>query len=389
MSNVNQLEFNQAAAIINELQEQVTGKKSIAPVNTSEFISVATSLAQAGYDPILASLTQMITRTIFSIRPYSRRFSGLQVTNQQYGAITRKIQLADKPFEDDQRFELVDGQAIDHYKVNKPNALQTNFYGANTYQKSYTIFRDQLDNAFTGPDQFSEFITMITTNASDMVEQAHEDTARATIANFIGGKVAADNGVIHLLTEYNELTGLSLDAQSVYQPENFKPFMEWVYSRIEALSQKMTERSSLFQIEIDDKPINRHTPQRDQRIYLYAPAKAQIEARVLANTYHDNYIKYADTEAVNFWQNILDPEKINVTPSYINNKGEIITGSETTVDKVFGIMFDRDTMGYTVVNQWSGTTPLNVSGGYWNTFLHFTEKYWVDYTEKGIILLLD
>ena len=387
--SVNTMEFNQLATVLNEISQQVTGRAALAPANTSEFVSVAQKTLQAGYDPVLQSINQMVTRTIFSVRPYERRFRGLQVDNQRFGAITRKLVVADKPFENDARFELIDGEAIDHYEVNKPNVLQVNFYGSNVYEKSYTIFRDQLDNAFTGPEQFGEFLSMVTQNASDMVEQAHETTARATIGNFIAGKISANNGVIHLLTEYNELTGLSLDAQTVYQPENFKPFMEWVYSKVEEISQKMTERSALYQIEIDDKPINRHTPQRDQRVYLYAPAKAQIDARVLADTYHDNYLKYADTEAVNFWQDILTPDSISITPTYLNTDGSLIVGDNVEQANIFGIIFDRDAMGYTVMNQWSATTPLNAKGGYWNNFLHFTERYWNDFTEKGVILLLD
>ena len=387
--SVNTMDFNQLSTVLNELQEQVTGRKEIAPVNTSEFVSVANTVLNAGYDPVLNAITQMVTKTIFSIRPYSRKFAGLQVDNQRWGAITRKINIADKPFQDDQRFDLIDGQAIDHYKTNLPNILQTNFYGANVYEKQYTIFRDQLDNAFTGPDQFGEFLSMITQNASDMVEQAHESTARATIGNFIAGKITADNGVIHLLTEYNALTGLSLDAQTVYQPDNFKPFMEWVYSKVEEISQRMTERSSIYQINVDDKPVMRHTPQRDQRVYLFAPAMAQISARVLADTYHDNYLKYAETESVNYWQDILSPDSISITPTYLKADGSLDIGDNVEQANIFGVIFDRDAMGYTVMNQWTGTTPLNVAGGYWNTYLHFTERYWNDFTEKGVILLLD
>lgn len=387
--SVNTMEFNQLSVVLNDLNEQVTGRKQLAPTNTQEFVSVATSVLNAGYDPVINAISQMVTRTIFSIRPYSRRFAGLQVDNQRWGAITRKINIADKPFEKDARFELVDGQAIDHYVVNKPNILQTNFYGSNVYEKSYTIFRDQLDNAFTGPDQFGEFISMVTQNASDMVEQSHETTARATINNFIAGKISADNGVIHLLTEYNEKTGLSLSAQDVYKPENFPAFIKWVYGRIEELSQRMTERSELYQINVTDKPVMRHTPQRDQRVYMYAPAMAEITARVLADTYHDNFLKLAETESVNFWQSILTPDSINISPTYLKPDGKLEDGEAVEQGNIFGVIFDRDAMGYTVMNQWAGTTPLNAKGGYWNTFLHFTERYWNDFTEKGIVLLLD
>lgn len=388
--SVNTMDFNQVSTVLNDIYEQASGQKGLAPTTPNEWVSIAQKTLAVGYDPVLNAITQVIGRTIFSNRPYSRRFAGLQVDEQIWGAITRKINIADKPFEDDARFDLVDGQAIDHYVVNKPNILQTNFYGSNIFEKSYTIFKDQLDNAFQNPGQFGEFISMLTQNASDMVEKAHEELARGCIANFIGGKVVGDSeSVIHLLSEYNELTGLSLTSQTVYQPSNFKPFMQWVYSRIEELSSRMTERSNLYQVEVEGYPVMRHTPRRDQRVYLYAPAKAQIDAMVLADTYHDNYLSMTMTESVNFWQSIDDPAKISVTPTYLGSDGALVDGASTEVDNVLGVIFDRDAMGYTVMGQWTGVTPLNAKGGYWNTFLHFTDRYWNDFTEKGIVLLLD
>ena len=78
-----------------------------------------------------------------------------------------------------------------------------------------------------------------------------------------------------------------------------------------------------------------------------------------------------------------------MTPSYIDNTGKVVTGSAAVIDDLFGVIFDDDTLGYTVVNQWSAMTPLNAKGGYWNMFLHYTDRYWTDYTEKGVVLLLD
>ena len=134
----------------------------------------------------------------------------------------------------------------------------------------------------------------------------------------------------------------------------------------------------------------RHTPLQDQRVYLFAPLMRMITSRVLTDTYHDNFLNLAETESVNFWQSIITPDSIDVTPTYLNTDGTLITpGSATQQGDIVGVIFDRDALGYTVMNEWSGVTPLNAKGGYWNTFLHFTERYWNDFTEKGIVLLLD
>lgn len=387
----NDLSFNQLSTVLNSIVAQATGKNPLAITNTSEFISVAQTALKTGYDPLLQSISQVLSRTIFSTRPYYRKFGGIQVDNQKWGNITRKLNISDKDWENDVRFELVDGESVDMYKVNKPNILQTNFYGANVYERSYTIFKDQLDCAFSGPDEFARFLSMVTGNCTDMIEQAHENLARATVANYIGGKVKGDaDSCIHLLTEYNALTGLALTKENVYQPANYKPFIDWVYSRIATLTELMTERSQLFHTNITGKTINRHTPLQRQRVYLYAPARFNIESMSLANTYNYNFLKMAYNETVNYWQSIQSPSKINVKPSYLQADGTITTPEVALEqDGIFGVIFDEEALGYTVMNQWSATTPFNAKGGYSNVFFHFTDRFWNDFTENGLVLLLD
>lgn len=390
------MNFEQAATLLNAVNEQVTGRASITPTDTSGFVSLATTTLNAGYDKVLGAISQIVGRTIFSIRPYTRKFAGLQVDNQKFGAITRKLNIADKDFEDDKSFDLVDGQSVDPWKVNKPNILQMNMYGANIYCKSYTILKDQLDAAFTGPEQLGEFFSMVTSNASDMIEQAHESLARATVANLIGGTIqtlaggyAGAETVVHLLSEYNTLSGSSLSATDVYKPANFKPFMQFVYSRVATISAMMSERTGLYQTTISDKPIMRHTPANRQRVYLYAPARYQFEMMAIADTFHDNYLRMADTESVNFWQAAKTPDTINVTPSIINSDGAVKVANAISQAKVFGIIMDDEACGYTVVNQWTGQTSMNPRAGYATIYHHFTDKYWTDYTEKKCVLLLD
>ena len=387
--SVNTMSFEDSSAILNNIRQQVTGEASIAPVNTAEFVSVGTTLVQSAPEPVLNSIMQMVTKTIFSIRPYTRKFGGIKVDSEMWGSIVRKLAVVDKPFEENKEFDLVDGQAIDHYIVNKPEILELKYYGAETHAKSYTIFKDQLNSAFTGVSEFNSFLSMVVQNVSDMIEQCFESIARMIIANYVGGKKVANNGVIHLLTEYNDETGLSLTNVTVFAPANFGDFMKWVYARIATLTSLMTERSTEFQINVTGKPITRHTPFEYQKVYLYAKLLNDMNARVLADTFHYDFIEYADVEAVNYWQSIETPMAIDVTPNYLDADGSIKTGAEQNITNLVGVIFDREALGYTVMNEWTATTPLNASGGYWNTFYHFLLKWWVSYDEKGLILLLD
>lgn len=387
--SVNNMNFEQAATLLNAVHSQVTGKTQIAPADVSEFISVAQKTLKMGYDPVLNAISQVVGRTIFSVRPYSAKFGGIQADAQKWGAITRKLVLADKPLEDNQAFNLVDGQSVDMYEVNKPHALQVNFYGAIEYSKSFTIFRSQLDNAFKGPDEFGRFMAMVTQNALDMIEQTKETCARLTLDNFIAGKIAAGNGVIHLLTEYNTEVGGSYTATTIKEAANWKEFVKWVYARIATLTALMTERSEEYQIKVTGYDINRHTPYEDQKVYLFADILNAIDARVLADTYNYKFIEYADVEPVGFWQSIETRDQIQITPTYLQADGTLITGSAVTQSNIMGVIFDDEALGYTTFNEFSGVTPMNVRGEYWNQYFNYVIRYWNDFTEKGLVLLLD
>lgn len=401
----NELSFNQVATILQAIQNQATGVAAAAPVDTASFVASAQTVLKTGYEQVYRAISTVLGRTIFSIRPYNRKFRGMEFSESAFKLHTRKIQIGDSDFEDndtadypvffddDENPASGDGKSVDQQTIKKSPILQTNFYGINTYQNHYTLYDADtvLDVAFSNPEEMARFIQMIVTNMANMFEQSRETLARATIANLMGGIIDINDSsrIVHLLTEYNNLTGLSLTAQTVYQPANFAPFMRWAFSRIAAISALMTERSELYQQVVNNVHIMRHTPYEDQRVYLYAPAQFQIEMQVLADTYHDNYLKLADNETVNFWQAIRTPDSISVTPSYIGANGEVQTGDAVNQSGIFGIICDREAAGYTVLKSTIKPSPYNARSDYQNFWLKDYQKSFVDHTEKSVILLLD
>ena len=389
----NELSINQVSTILNAVVKQATGNTALATVDGNNFATVAQLPLKIGYDPVINAISQVLSSTIFSVRPYSRKFKGINVSSQKFGNITRKLNIADSDWMDDDRQKLQDGSSIDMYVVKKPTVLQTNFYGANAFQRQTTIFKDQLDVAFSSQEEFGRFISMLMSNVSDMIEQGHESMARMCILNYVGGKLANEDEVnnrIHLLTEYNELTGLTLNEKDVYKPENFPSFMKFVVARIKAISNLMTERSEKFHTNVTGKEIMRHTPLSKQKVYLLAPQQYLMETSVLSDLFNDKYMKMTDLELVNFWQNIDKPADIDIKPIYMDKNGALKQPASAIKEPhLFGVIFDEEALGYTTVNSWSAPTPFNARGGYHNIFWHYTDRYWNDFTENGVVLLLD
>lgn len=379
-----------SATVLNEIVAQATGKNPIAAIDTSSFVSVANTANGIATDALLGAITQVLSRTIFSIRPYSRKFKGLYMDSQRFGNHTRKLNIVDSDWNKDLRYDFTDGEAVDDQIVKKPNVLQTNFYGQNIFERQVTIFKDQLNIALSSEEEFQRFITMVMTNVSDQIEQAHESTARMTLANFIGGKVKGDAANVYkLVTIYNGVAGTALNTETVRQPENFVPFMKWAAGFIKTISDRMTNRSQKFHINVTGKEISRHTPYNKQKLYLYSELLNDIDASVMTSIFNDEYLKFAEHERVSFWQSIDSPDDIKVIPSYLQPSGTVkVETEELAVADIFGVLFDEEAVGITTYGEWSAPSPFNARGGYSNIFWHFNDRYFNDFTENGVVFLL-
>lgn len=389
--SVNTMATEDVYALLNVLHSQATGHSSVAPTTPADFISMATTTLQAGTDTVYSALMQTIGRTIFSSRPYAAKFGGIQADANRWGGITRKVSIADNVAPAESAYHPTDGTAVDQWTIRKNNVLETRYYGTDVYQDWYTVFQDQLINAFQGPDQLGSFVALQAQEMNNKWEQYREELVRQNLSNFIAAKIHLSNGVVHLLTEYNQLTQQSLTADDIYKDPDMAPFFRWVRARINQLSRLMTERSQLFQVNITGKEINRHTPVDRQKIYLSADALDVIDAMVNTVTFHDEPLAYADVEAVSYWQSIKAPTTINTTPVYLDAAtGQVATASQAVNETdVFGVIFDEDAIVYNLRDWIMTNTPLNARGLYWNTFLTVNIQLCQDLTEKGIVLLLD
>lgn len=387
---VNNMEITDIYQILNSVHSQATGQASIAPTNTAEFVSMATATLAVGTDTVYNALMSVITRTVFAVRPYERKFKGLVTSNDRFGAIRRKISFADKPLQDaEAAFHPIDGQTVDQYKINKADILEMRYYGSAVYQDSYTVFRDQLTTAFQSPEQLGSFISAMLIHMSNKWEQYLENLNRSTLANFIGAKYYLNNSVVHLLSEYNSETGLTLTRQDIMKEENMAAFFRWMRATINTLGRRMAERSELYQVKVLGKNISRHTPYADQRIYLASDILDKINTMVNTVTFHDEPLAYADVDGVSYWQSITDPLKINVTPAYINANGVVETAEAQEIDNFVGIMFDRDAIATNVYLYEASNTPYNSRGRFYNTWLSARLQYMNDLSEKAILLVLD
>ena len=404
--SVNSLNFEQVSTVLNSIVQQATGQIVETPTDTGSFASVAQIALRADRDAVMNAISNILGRTIFSIRPYSASMTGLDFDSFRWGNVMRKLSICDTDWQDDPAFKYPvlfdanqnpatgDGGSVDPWKIKKPNLLQTNFYGQSVYFDEMTITERQLETAFSGPDQLGSFLSLIMTNLSNRLEMSNENIRRGLVCNAIGAIYAENqpDRVVKLLTLYNNETGLSLSKQDVKDPANFPAFVKWAYAKIEDISDMFTKNGIQFQTTITGKPVLRHTPKQDQRIYLYSPFMREVTSRVLADTFHDTFLRLSDVEAVPYWQSMDQRDVVDVYPAYTDTSGVVVhdttSGNDVEVEDVLGLMFDRDAMGMTILDRRVLATPLNTRGMYRNIHVHGNQRCFYDNTEKMVLFLL-
>ena len=79
-----------------------------------------------------------------------------------------------------------------------------------------------------------------------------------------------------------------------------------------------------------------------------------------------------------------------MTPVYMDTTGDLKSPeAPVSISNLFGIITDVETAGYTICNNRSTSAPYNGRGEYQNFWMKFTDRYWNDFTENAVIILLD
>ena len=421
------LSIEQAGRVLNAAFKQATGQEVISQLATGDYVSIATMAQRVGYEQMTNALSQVLTRTYIRVRAYSAKFRSLIKTEEQYGNMVRKITYIDRDIpEGDMTRNIEDGKEYSPYKVRKPQAIQTAYYGFNHIDDYITIFKNQWDTALSSGSELQRFISGIIQEWYNKLEQYHEQYSRATLINLIGGTQAYNTDtavtgarltrpemVRHLLTEYNTEHGTTLTRDALLADRTaFTQFAEDLAYKMDTIVRQMGERTTLYHVSplksitaegvAVTVPIKRHTPRENLQCYMLAPFWDRVKRVVRPGLFANEYLEYIKFDEVAFWQDIETPEKINANVSYFKPAHVFTGGNKTTYSMlndsgnaavelpyVLGVMFDDEAAAICYKNMWSAATPMNPAHGFQTNYIHEDVQWRNDNTENCCVLLLD
>lgn len=404
------LNYTQISAILNTMYEEYTGRKTGQQLSFGQMQNTFKMGFEREDDNLYQIIPTVLAKTIFSIRPYSRKLSGMVWDAQRYGNYIRKFTpiVKDSNIDNDEwniNAELAKKEEEQDWKAGtkpvKYDVLLTIASGGQTFARKYTIWKNQLNAAFDSEDGVASYFSMLMTEFSNIYEIDLENIARAQLANLAiiladagsttptEGNLCKKNQVFHALTKYNDETGLAMTAKTIMNPADFRPFMVWLSAEMKTLKENLAIRGTRFHGDFTDKVVNRHTDARDLRFYLVSKFGNYFEANG-SEFFHPEKAELGDYEKVTFWTDPENPMTITGSAEGVNKDGKSkFTVTNKTVKNVLGLMMDIDTLGIVPVDQSSALEPLNARYLFRNGWNHYTFKTPVDYTENAILILLD
>lgn len=404
------LNYTQISAILNTMYDEYTGRKTGQNLSFGQMQNTFKMGFEREDDNLYQIIPTVLAKTIFSIRPYSRKLSGMVWDAQRYGNYIRKFTpiVNDSNIANDEwniKVELAKSEEKQDWKAGtKPvqyDVLLTIASGGQTFARKYTIWKNQLNAAFDSEDGVASYFSMLMSEFSNIYEIDLENVARAQLANLAiiladagkenptPGNLCKKNQVFHALTKYNTETGLAMTTKTIMNPADFRPFMVWLSAEMKTLKENLAIRGTRFHGDFTNKCVNRHTDARDLRFYLVSKFGNYFEANG-SEFFHPEKAELGDYEKVTFWTDPEHPMRITGSAEGVQKDGTSkFTLTNKTVENVLGIMMDIDTLGIVPVDQSSAMEPLNARYLFRNGWNHYTFKTPVDFTENAILILLD
>ena len=381
------MKLTQVATLLNEtIVPNLLGEGTTISADLSNIVDLGTALDDVTAEDMqdfAKDLVVGVARNLFDSRAYRSETYGLMNDAREFGGVVQRVKVKLYSAVDSPIWTLQNG--TDYF--------DGTYYGADIDSKIYTkdtIFQvknsipvEKFKQSFTSADGVMSLIATIEQQVDNTITMELNGIAKTTLQQMIATSVA--NGqVIHLLTEYNTLAGLSGDDALTADTCLYNaPFLRWcamTIVRLRDLTQDMNKK-------YNDGTIETFTPADDLRVTLLSEFARSIEFNMEADTFHNDIVSVGEYNVINFWQNSSNSmlPTLGVTAEVKTNVGE---ASPVTVSGVVGTIFDRYTAGLTARLD-KITAQYIANGDYTTYFHHIANSRFIDTRNTGIVLCLD
>ena len=407
------MKVKQIYEIINIVSGEVLGKTNIVTEDLNGTVDLGTEVFNQGaVDNYVKSLVNHIGKVIFVNRPYAGKVPSVLMDAWEFGSVLEKISADAPAAEENDTWDLQDGQTYDQDVFHKPTVTAKFFNSKVTFEVPVSITERQVKESFSNAAQLNGFISMIyaaveksmTIKADALIMRTINNMIAETVladavafgANAAGDMAGADLSrastarCVNLLKLYNDkyfpATPGSPDptpnpnaltaAKAITDPD-FIRFASYVMG---TYADRLQSISTVFNVGGKE----RFTPKDMLHVVLLSDFAKAAQTYLYSDTFNRGDVLLPQAETVPFWQgsgknyDFANTGHINVKES---------GGKAVEISGVLGVMFDRDALGVCNLDR-RVTTNYNAKAEFFNNYYKFDAGYFNDTNENFVVFFI-
>lgn len=394
------MKVNQIATVINTVNKEMFGEIALVDEALSNLVDVGQVVngnltASGKFDNYIGALIDRIGRVMYVDRAYASQAPSIVKDGWEYGSILMKVRAEIPDAKDNLTWPTgnntnlgdLDGQSIDPFVINTPDATAKIYNKKVTFEVPITFADYQLREAFTSAAEMARFFAMIENRIQMKMTLCTDALIMRTINNLIALKINSGNNVVNLLQEYNTAFGTTLTAKTAQKDPDF---LKFAAKTIAMYKEYLKSASTLY----NEGGYVTFTPEdRLKAIFLSDFAK-NMEVYLYGDTYHNEFVKLNGYEEVPYWQGSgqagswADRSTIKGTPEGLSGvAGSGAAGTPVAQSGIVAILFDEEAA--VVCNEnYRVTSIYNPRGEYTNYFYKWDAEYLNDVEENAVVFII-
>lgn len=397
------MEVKQIYTLINSVSGEVLGKTDIVTEDLTGIVDLGKEVFnQNAVDNYVKSLVNHIGKVIFVNRPYAGKVPSVLMDAWEFGSVLEKISADVPEAEENDTWDLTDGQTYSQDVFHKPTVTAKFFNSKVTFEVPVSITERQVKESFSNAAQLNGFISMIYAAVEKSMTIKADALIMRTINNMIAETVLADAHAfgataagdmtgadlasastarcVNLLKLYNDKTGAStkLTAAKAITDPDFIRFASYVMG---TYADRLQSISTVFNVGGKE----RFTPKDMLHVVLLSDFAKAAQTYLYSDTFNRGDVLLPQAETVPFWQGSGQNYEFASTGN-INIKES--GGKAVEISGVLGVMFDRDALGVCNLDR-RVTTNYNAKAEFFNNYYKFDAGYFNDTNENFVVFFIE
>lgn len=408
------MEVKQIYTLINSVSKEVLGKTDIVQEDLTGIVDLGKEVFnQSAVDNYVKSLVNHIGKVIFVNRPYAGKVPSVLMDAWEFGSVLEKISADVPEAEENDTWDLTDGQTYSQDVFHKPTVTAKFFNSKVTFEVPVSITERQVKESFSNAAQLNGFISMIYAAVEKSMTIKADALIMRTINNMIAETVLADAQAfgataagnmtgadlasastarcVNLLKLYNDkyfpaTPGTpdptpnpdALTAAKAITDPDFIRFASYVMG---TYADRLQSISTVFNVGGKE----RFTPKDMLHVVLLSDFAKAAQTYLYSDTFNRGDVLLPQAETVPFWQGSgKNYEFANTGHINVKESG----GKAVEISGVLGVMFDRDALGVCNLDR-RVTTNYNAKAEFFNNYYKFDAGYFNDTNENFVVFFIE